>query len=216
MQKIKLLIGFCLLTTVAFAQKETHQKEFSRFALKAGFGSQVVGFPFENITTSSHPAIMIGGEYKLNKSIKHTLSIASTSFFFENKTIGHTFVTSLDFIYRYTHKSGFFSDISVAIGTIYQVHPRSVYELNQNTMEYAKISDDGKFSSHIGFGVGFGYDFNIKFNKPIKVFVKNNFILQTPYFDSKQFPIMPQNIVNVGISYCLPKINFKKIIKKEI
>ena len=196
--------------------KPKHDKKSTvGFLSKQVLGNQVVGFPFGNIASSFHPTIMGGVEYKLNKNVRHTLAVAFTSFLYKNKTIGNTFATSLDFLYRYTHKSGLFSDVSVDIGSIYQVHPRTVYELNQTTMEYNKTTDNGKFSSQVGFGVGVGYDFNIKFNKPFKIFLRNNFILQTPYFDSKQFPIMPQNVLNVGVTWSLPKMNFKSIFKRK-
>ena len=96
MQKLKILITSTLITVAGYSQAQSSLHQYSRFSLKTGLGNQVIGFPFQNLGVSFHPAILVGAEYKLNKSVKHTFAIASTSFFFENKTIGHGFSTSLD------------------------------------------------------------------------------------------------------------------------
>lgn len=182
------------------------QQPYSRWSLHAAVGNQAVGFPFENLFSSSHPALSVGVDFRLNKSLRHSLSLSSGAGVFSNSLIGNTMMSGLDLHYRYTTRSGVFGELQAGVGALAQFHPRKTWTLNAETGAYTESKEGPFWASEIGFGVGLGYDFSRRFGKPYAVFLKNRFFFESPYFKLKAFPIMPQNILELGVSFKLKRL----------
>lgn len=198
-------ILFVLTCSSLAKAQNTDTKAYSKFPLNVVIGNHGVGFPLQNLFQVPNLHLSIGSEFGLNKSKTRRLFFAPSLGFFQNKVIGSTFTLNADFGYRYTLKSGIFTETGLRIGFLNQFHPRSIYEQNPADATFHKVKDKGTQSSLLGFNLGIGYDFSKKHKAPIRVGINHNFFIQTTYFDVANFPIMPQTTTNITLS-----LKFKK------
>lgn len=206
MRKVIILLSLISVSLSIKAQNDAAQTDkYYKLPLQISFGNQCVGLAYQNLFSAFNPSLSVGTEIGYNKRIKHRISQTASIGFFANDVIGNTVSLSTDFCYRYNHKSGVFADISLGLGLLNQFHPRDIYEYNSTTGEYDKVKDFGKLAALLENGLSLGYDLSKTTKYPISIFVKHNFFIQSPYFDIKSFPIMPQSITQIGL-----KINIKK------
>jgi len=199
------LLVFLLLPSFYLQAQDNSTLEYSKFPLKVSIGNHVVGFPYENLTSTYNPHFSVGTERFLNKSLKHQLFLASNLGFISNRVIGNSILIDLDFGYRYAAPKGFFIDIALGSGAIDQFHPAEIYQQNSSDGSYQKVKDKGRWSSLISLKTGIGYNFSKKTNLPIAIGLTHNFYIQTSYFDVENFPIMPQSTTNISITYKFKK-----------
>ena len=192
---------FLIFSTSAQSKNLSDSIQFQKISLQLSFGNQCVGFPYQNLFSAFNPSFSAGIEYRYNKNLKHSLIQTARFNFNGNQSIGNSFAFITEFRYRYTHKSAFFADASVGLGFLNQYHPREIYKLNTETGEYNKVKDKGKGGNVVGYGISVGYDFSKKTKYPVAVFIRNNFWIQTPYFETTMFPIIPQSITQIGLTY---------------
>ena len=194
-----------LLPFLSEAQTDAASTHHFRLPIRVSFGSQVVGFPFQNLFNAFNPYLSAGTEFRINKSEKHRLCQTVNLGASFSDEIGTKLFLNTDFCYRYTHSSGVFGDISLGIGLLNQYHSRKTYKFNSSTGEYDPVSDHGIFGVLFGYGMSLGYDFSRKTRYPVSVFVKNTFYIQSPYFDNKDFSIMPQSTIQIGLTFKIKK-----------
>lgn len=202
--KKHLLILFLLLSSLFLRAQEKNQN-FYKFPLKVAIGNQIVGFPYQNLFQAINPSFSLGTELGLNKNSKHHLFLAANLGFINNKVIGDMITLGVDFGYRYTHKKGLFIEGSLGMGLLSQFHPRPVYEQNETTGIYEKVTDNGTLASFIGFNTGIGYDFTKKTKYPFRLGLTHYFFIQTTYFDIENFSIMPQSTTSIVLTYKFKK-----------
>ena len=202
-----ILLAFLLITLPVITEARTNPDSTHYFKLpvRISLGSQVVGFPYENLFSSFNPTFSIGTEFRYNKSEKHRIYQTLNLGFSSSPQIGYKLMLNSDFCYRYTHSSGVFADISIGLGLANQYHPRETYKYNEATGEYDHVKDRGVFGLMLGYGMSLGYDFSRKTRIPVSVFVKNTFFVQSPYFDLKDFQIMPQSTIQIGFTIKIRK-----------
>lgn len=205
-------ISILLISFKASAQNDsTKTGKYGRLSAKIAIGNNVVGFPFQNEFSAFNPALAaLGIEVKLNKSQRHSLSVPISTMLIKNDNMGHSIALTTDLLYRYTHKSGIFSDLSIGAGILKQYHPRKIYEYNPSTGDYDKAKDHGKTSGLIEFGISLGYDLSRKHKLPVSIYLRNNFFIQTSYFDYTPFSIMPNNLLQLGVNVKLKQLNEMK------
>ena len=203
--KWKGLAALCLFILPLIMMGQNPEKKTKSIPIQIAIGNHNVGFPYENIFYGGNPSLALGTEFRLNKKIKHRFYAAPNLTFTNNEIIGHSISLYSDLGYRYTHKSGVFSDFALSLGFMSQAYPRKVYEFNETSRTYEESSSSRIGASQVGFGMGFGYDFSLKKNLPIAIFIRNDFFIQSPYFALEMFPIMPQSITKIGIKFNLRK-----------
>ena len=189
------------IPTFVEAKINSDSIQFRKVYFQISYGNQCVGFPYQNLFNAFNPSISAGIEYRYNKNYKHSLIQTARFNFNGNQSIGNSFAFITEFRYRYTHKTAFFADASIGLGFLNQYHPRDIYKLNTETGEYDKVQDKGKGGNVVGYGISMGYDFSKRTKYPLAVFVRNNFWIQTPYFETTMFPIIPQSITQIGLTY---------------
>lgn len=199
-KKYSFLFLIFFLPILLIAQKEEPIR-YTKFPLKISIGNQVVGFPFQHPFKSFNPHFSIGTELGLNKNLKHRLLLSSSLGFIQNDIIGNAIPIDFHFNYRYTNKIGIYFQPSLGFGISKQFHPRDIYVLKPSNDGYEKKNDQGILSTIIGLKIEMGYDFSKKSNYPISIGIQHNFFIQTPYFDLDNFPIMPQTITNISLTY---------------
>ena len=202
-----LLPALLLLLLPFFTQAgpKPDSTHYCKYPVRISFGSQVVGFPYQNLFSAFHPVFSAGTEFRYNKNEKHRICQTLNIGYSFNEQIGNKLLLNSDFCYRYTHSSGVFADISMGLGLVDQYHPRKTYKYNSSTGEYDRVSDWGKFGIQLGYGMSLGYDLSRKTHYPVSLFVKNTFFIQSPYFDLKDFPVMPQSTVQIGVTIKIRK-----------
>ncbi|MEI7725596.1 MAG: hypothetical protein WCK09_10860 [Bacteroidota bacterium] len=193
------------MPVISEAQTDSASTRYFKLPARVSFGSQIVGFPYQNLFNAFNPYLSVGTEFRLNKSEKHRICQTLNLGMSFSDEIGTKIFLNSDFCYRYTHSTGIFGDISVGLGLLNQYHVRKTYKFNSSTGEYDKVSDHGIFGVFFGYGMSLGYDFSRKTRYPVSLFVKNTFYIQSPYFDNKDFSIMPQSTIQIGFT-----IKFKK------
>jgi|GEM_PF-3034636 len=206
--KWKFILCTCLLCISQLTKSQSNtidSIEYYRFPLQVSFGNQCVGLPYQNVFSTFNPAFYLGTEVGYNKNRKHHICQTAGLGFYANEVIGNTITLNSDFCYRFTHKSGVFADISLGLGIINQFHPRDIYEYSPSTGAYDKVKDYGKLAILLENGLSLGYDLSYKTKIPISIFIKHNFFIQTPYFDLKSFPFMPQSITQIGLKIKIRK-----------
>jgi len=183
---------------------------FGRLSVNGALGAHSVGFPFQNLLNGRGFALSsLGLEIRLNKSLKHSLFLASNTALIKNSTIGNTVLFGSDLGYRFTSKSGVYGSLALGLGALWQAHTWETYRFDADSGTYVSANDKGKFASQLGGSIALGYDFSRKYSKRYTVFVKNQFFIQSPYFDVKAFPIMPQNMVQIGLNVKLNQLKKK-------
>lgn len=203
---IKLLLIFTnILFFNSIKAQDISNIEYAKFPLKISLGNHVVGFAYQNTFDSFNPSFSAGTEKGLNKNPKHHLFVSSNLGFIRNKIIGNTFTIDLNLGYRYTHAKGLFIETSLGIGALNQFHPRDIYTLNTTDGTYERNSNSGKFASLTTFRTDIGYDFSKKSKRPFRIGLSHNFFIQAPYFDVKNFPIMPQSTTSISFTYKFKK-----------
>lgn len=173
--------------------------EYKKFPLKIGLSNHVVGFPFENISSTYNPHFSIGTERQLNKHLSHQFLAGSKVGWTSNKVIGNTISVDLDIGYRYMSALGLFSKLDFSIGAINQYHPYPIYDQKSNGT-FALKKDRGRPSSLIGFKLGIGYDLSRRGVLPVAIGIEHHAFIQTSYFDVASFPIMPQTTSGIIIT----------------
>ncbi|MCX6266748.1 MAG: hypothetical protein NTW16_05235 [Bacteroidetes bacterium] len=193
------------LTIIAEAQTDHAATPYFRLPIRVSFGSQAVGFPYQNLFSAFNPSFSAGTEFRYNKNETHRICQTLNVGFSVSDQIGSKVMLNSDFCYRYTHSSGVFADISIGLGLLNQFHARKTYQYNSSTGEYDKVKDYGTFGLMLGYGMSLGYDFSRKNRYPVSIFVKNTFYIQSPYFDMTNFPIMPQSTIQIGLTVKIRK-----------
>jgi len=191
-------------TYLAHAQNAT-QIAYAKLPLKIAIGNHAVGFPYQNSFSAFNPQLSVGTELALNKSQKHQIIAASSLGFIRNQVIGNTIMLDIDLGYRYLHKSGVYIETSLGLGVLDQFHPRDIYVQSEVDGTYDKVSDKGTFASLIGNKMGIGYDFSKRSELPFRLDLSHHFFIQSPYFDVASFPIMPQSVTSLSITYKFKK-----------
>jgi len=207
MKQLNLLVtALFIFLGVQFIQaQDSEAPSYSRLPIKLSVGSHTVGFPFQNLFSSPNSSLAIGTELGINKNRKHQLYTAANLGFVRNKAIGNTATLSIDLGYRFTSKSNLFFESALGIGMANQFHPTTIYQLNSDTEVYEEVKDRGINASLIGLDVGLGYDFSNNSSTPFKLSIHHRFFIQSPYFDVESFPIMPQSITNITLTYKFKK-----------
>ncbi len=201
-----LLILNALLFSNFITAQDSNKIAYSKFPLKIALGNHAVGFPYQNAFVSFNPIFSVGTERGINKNQKHHLFVSSNLGFIRNKVIGNTLTIDLGLGYRYTHRVGPFIEASISLGVLDQFHPRDIYTLNSTDHSYEKSTDTGKLASLVGFKTGIGYDFSKRSKLPIRIGLSHIFFIQSPYFDLKNFPIMPQSTTTISVTYKFKKV----------
>ena len=195
-----LVILLATLPIITEARTNSDSSGYFKYPVRIAFGSQAVGFPYQNLFTSFNPCFTVGTEFRYNKNEKHRICQTLNLGYSISDEIGNKMMLSSDFCYRYTHSSGVFADVSLGLGLVNQYHPRKTYEYNSSSGEYDPVKDKGKFGIMLGYGMSLGYDFSRKTKCPVSVFLNNTFYIQSPYFDYKDFQIMPQSTIKIGLT----------------
>lgn len=201
----KYLLILIAISASYFTNAQASEVEYSKLPLKIEIGNHVVGFPFENSFTAFNPHISIGTEIGINKNQKHQLFAATNLGYVNNKIIGNSILFDFDLGYRFTMKGGVFVKTSLSLGILNQYHPNDIYQQNIENGDYVKVDDKGTTASLVGLKMGIGYDFSKNTKFPFRVGLTHNFFIQSPYFDVKSFPIMPQSTSNISITYKFKK-----------
>jgi hypothetical protein len=204
MGRWKLLFTICFLSLSLFskAQEKTgNPVMYFKMPLQVSIGNQVVGFPNQNEFSAINPSFSLGTEIGYNKSLTHRICQTFSTGYIVNDVIGNTVTLSSDFCYRFTLKKGVFADLSLGLGMLFQQHPRDVYAYVPAIEGYKKSEDNWKPASLIEYAISLGYDFSRNSKCPVSIFVRSNFFIQSPYFPTEMFPIMPQSITQLGLRF---------------
>lgn len=172
----------------------------SRFSIQGGFANHIVGLPIQNLFSAYNPAIAdVGIGFRLNKKTDKQIIISSQTSFICNSVIGNTLFTGLGIGFQYTNKTGIIVGLGLHSSGVLQFIPNPTYSFNGSVYEATKLKP--QVFSAIGYDLNIGYDFSNKFDKRYALFIRNKFILQSPYFDIEAFGIMPQNLFEMGFIY---------------
>lgn len=199
--------------SLSFTQSEDtlDKSKPSRWSINLALGNHSVGFPLQNLGSALNPSISdLGLEYRLNKGHKHVFSLASQSSFVHNPVIGHSFLNGLSLNYTYIHRSGITAGMDLGLGHLLQMYPRDTYSFNPQKETYEPSAITNISSSYSGFGLTVGYDLNPRFKRAYTIFLRNKFYIQSPYFNTAAFPILPQNILELGLKINLNAIRSQK------
>ena len=202
---ILLLLLHCPWSGLAPAPTSSTTQTFSRWSVQAGFGNQTVGFPFQNFAAGFNPAITdVGVDFRLNKNPRHAFSIGLANTCLFNEVTGNALIINLDIAYRYIHKRGPYAGIGLDIGNGILFHSANGYALDRETGTYSSTSN--QFSTgYSGFQLSLGYDMEPQHGMGLSFFLRNKFGIHSPYFSADLFPILPINILAVGVSYRIKK-----------
>lgn len=201
-----LIVLYSISSVLALQAQSEDEVSYSRFSAKAAIGNHAVGFPFQNSFSAINPHFSLGAEYGINKNPKNRFFAATNLGFIGNDVIGNTITLDLDLGYRFTHKSGLLFETDLGLGILNQYHPGDIYELDTSDGTYDKIKDKGTSASLVGFRMGLGYDLSRKSDFPFRLSLNHHFFIQSPYFDVKNFPIMPQSTTNITVTYKFKKL----------
>ncbi len=201
--KILLHVFFILFSFSVTAQNEI---EYSKIQFKTTLGNHNIGLPGQISFNSFNPSINVGLLRKLNKNKKYLLFATSSFGGFINQSIGSSLILDIGSGYRYTHKVGLYIELELDIGGILQFHPRDIYKLDPENGTYIKKRKTGKLATVIGYEIGVGYDLSNRFDLPYTIGISNTFFIQSPYFKVSSFPIMPQSINTISITYKFNKL----------
>lgn len=206
----QIFLCLCLGSPLVGAAQSEQIPIYGRFSVQGGIGNQTIGYPFQNLVASANPAITdVGIAFRLNKSLTHTFSISLANTYQLNEITGNAYIVNLSLSYRYTHKTGVFGGVGIDIGNSIMSRPRQGYQWDETAGIYTE--QKGVFSAgYSGFGLMAGYDLGPTHGKRYSLFVQHKFGIQTPYFPTESFPIMPQNILAIGIGVKLNKFTKSK------
>ncbi|MEL7530840.1 MAG: hypothetical protein AAFN10_06015 [Bacteroidota bacterium] len=190
------------------AQESVRAHSFGeRLSLNLGFANHSVGFPLQNQLKAFNPSISnLGIAARLNRSQQHQLLLSVQSSFLANEVIGNSFLLGLAISYRYTHPTGFYTQLGLELGTLSQQSVREAYSypiLNIDPQP-EKLS---MTSSYSGLGWQLGYRLSKTGWSRFSVFLSQRFLIQSPYFSISAFDILPQNLLAIGFSYQLGSQN---------
>jgi len=153
-------------------------------------------FPFTRFLPV-HPGGEIGvtlGEKIREKSITNwNLGIGG----FHHKNIANAFYLKGEFQYRPIIKSILTLDMIGNLGYMHTFYPGEVYELNEQTGDFEKITQYGR--PHVLAGVGIGVTF-IK-SKKVHPFIRQELAIESPFANG--IPVMIYSFLKLGISYQL-------------
>jgi len=188
-----------------YGQSNSMNSNLSRWSVRAALGNQTIGFPLQNLTRSFHPVLpALGIGFRLNKNPKHALSTGLTNSWTFNQEMGQLLNFSLFFEYAYRHQSGVFGGIGLDLGNSLFFHQESGYQFDQGSGEYELVPN--RFTSgSSGYRLSIGYDLIPQFNKSASIFLRHRFHFQSPYFQSELFPVLPINMIELGICIHLKK-----------
>lgn len=201
-----------IIPLAGYAQQDgQHIPTYGRWSVNAAFGNHTAGFPFQNLFTAFNPAISAPGvEFRLSKNLKHTFSIGSQNTLVLNEVTGNSFLGGISLNYTYTHNLGLYAGLELNLGGLAQFYPRQTYVYSEDFEKYEPEKAMPELASYSGFGITFGYDFAPKFKSRYAVFLRNKFLVQSPYFNADLFPILPYNIPELGV-----KIKFNTIFNNK-
>lgn len=171
-----------------------------RWSLHLAVGNHTVGFPFQNLLAQANPAITdVGIGFQLTKSRTHRLSLRSQSSFIWNDEVGNAWLNGLSLRYVYAHQSGVFAGIELNMGSLRQRYPRETYAYQASSKQFVLTESERIQASYSGFGLLLGYDLHKLDRQGISLFLRSKFYFQVPYFNAQAFPIMPQNMLELGV-----------------
>ncbi|MEO1450403.1 MAG: hypothetical protein AAFV07_12800 [Bacteroidota bacterium] len=204
-----LLCSCRLLFSSAWAQsKPASPPPQGRWAIQVGLGVHSVGFPLQNLGAGFRPAITdVGLEFRMIRGPKHQLSLATQSTFVFNDVIGNSLLTGLSLQYAYTHRLGVVAGVDLNLGSLLQWYPRETLHFDPVDGKYSSQPGEIHQNGHSGFGLMLGYDLESRYELPLVLFVRNKFYIQPTYFQTGAFPVMPQNILALGVKIKLAPRN---------
>jgi len=125
--------------------------------------------------------------------------------FVQNEIIGSSAHFDLGVGYRFTHAQGLFLNAELDLGLLNQYHTRTIFSYESSDRTYQEVQDKGTAATYSGIRLATGYDFTIARNRPFRVGIEHHFYFQSPYFPIEAFPIMPQSITSITITYKFKK-----------
>jgi len=195
------IVLFLIIASTGIYGQEAESIEYRRFPIKLSIGNHVVGFPFQNLSSSFNPAFSLGTEWVLNKNPKHSIIIPAQLGFIQNDIIGSSVNFDIGVGYRFTHAKGVFLSTNLNLGLLNQYHTRTIYSFNSTDGTYQEVKDTGTAASYSGFRLALGYDLNRMLKKPFSIGLEHHFYFQSPYFPIESFPIMPQSTTSITITH---------------
>lgn len=208
-KRIALAIGLLFLLLVprmGYAQTPSSAtSSFSRWSIQGALGNQTIGFPFQNSFGAFNPVLSdVGVIYRINKHPRHTLSVGIANSCLFNESTGNTFIIHLDLGYTYTHAGGVFGSFGLDIGSGFLFQQQEGFSYNAETEVYESTSN--RFNvGYSGFQLTLGYDMAPRLGKPFSFFLRNKFGILSPYFPTDLIPILPQNILELGLAFKFKK-----------
>jgi len=116
---------------------------------------------------------------------------------FNHKNLNTALFVKTDLVRRYTYNEGFFWDINLGAGYVYDTPANQPFELDDNG-EFQKSSFSGRSNFITNLSLGSGYQINTKNDLTISPFIRYEARLQFPY--SSIAPVFPQSLLHIGAS----------------
>lgn len=192
----KHIIPMAVLLLISMVSKG---QTLSRFRLKAGVGNHQIGFPYQNIFQSSNPAILVGGELRLNKSFENQLVQSLEVRAVSNEELGQSMALATSLNYQKYFRNHWFAGIGIGLGLVNQRSDGNAFELLSNgefqSVDYSEIN-----GSFVQLPMVLGADI-----KSVMLSVEYIPYIQAPFYSSAAFPIMPQSIIQLSITFKFKK-----------
>jgi hypothetical protein len=133
----------------------------------------------------------ISGNTKVN--LKERFLAANLSMY-HHPTYHTNYMLTAEWLLRNTRKNGWFTEFAPGLGISRTILAGTTYKQNANG-DFDKVTLAGNTYGFVSILGGFGYDFNVKKQKPFKLYAKGGLLIFGPY---NSF-ILPRPTVELGI-----------------
>ncbi|MEL6672092.1 MAG: hypothetical protein AAFR61_07860 [Bacteroidota bacterium] len=172
-----------------------------RWSVQAALGNQTVGFPLQNLAQAWNPGLTdLGIGFSLNRGSRHQWQLGTQTAWLPNTEVGNSLLMGLRLGYRYQHASGLQAGLSLDMGSLRQSYARESLVFDEVLGTYQEQEARPINSGFSGFSLELGYAASTRY----RLFLRNQFYFQLPYFATEAFPVLPQNLLSIGLSYQLP------------
>lgn len=187
------LIALSLLVpaTVAAAEQE--------LPVSLTFGHHAVALPPGGIAAPGglQPGVVAGTELTYTRGRAGRLCQDFDLGVLTSDTLGTTLRVASHLVYRSPSLRGLWVDVSLGHGYLHNFHPRPIYRQGDDG-KYESARDGGRATGMMAVAVSAGYDLVRRPRRPVSLFVRYEWFLQSPYFDAT-LPVMPQSLVSAGV-----------------
>ncbi len=194
---------FVLFLLCSMATVEAQESFWSRHPIVISLFTHSISTPFKKVL--KHPfnfGCSIGTEFNYRMNRASTLHQEMSVGTYFHKNLGAALFLKSNFHYRYTTKTGFQGEASLALGYHHSFAATPIFEL-QPSGTYQQVKDRGQGAFLFGFGLGAAYNTSASRQVGHSPFLRYEYLLETPYSDDTS--IFPHALLHLG-SRIYPKL----------